>query len=107
MNEAVKRVKIYQAELETPYKFFGLKIAQRKGFSEDHYKLVYEDSIGIPEHTSNEEFCEQLYALFNADTKRPDNYKGHSLSMSDVVVIDDKAYYCDNIGFVEIDWNRK
>lgn len=40
---------------------------------------------------------EAIYKKFNND--RPDDFKGHSLSVSDVVVLDKKAYYVDSIGF--------
>ena len=47
---------------------------------------------------------EAIYAEFNID--RPEDFKGHSLSVSDVLVINrdgtPKCYYVDSIGFKEI-----
>lgn len=40
---------------------------------------------------------EAIFVKFNLD--RPEDFKGHSLSVSDVVVMDDKAYYVDSVGF--------
>ena len=40
---------------------------------------------------------EAVFVKFNLD--RPEDFKGHSLSVSDVVVMDDKAYYVDAVGF--------
>ena len=40
---------------------------------------------------------EAIFEKFNID--RPNDFKGHSLSVSDVVVMDDKPYYVDSVGF--------
>lgn len=40
---------------------------------------------------------EEFFRKFNID--RPDDFKGHSLSVSDVIVLQDKAYYVDRVGF--------
>ena len=39
----------------------------------------------------------QVFVRFNLN--RPEDFKGHSLSVSDVVVMADKAYYVDTVGF--------
>lgn len=44
---------------------------------------------------------EAIYGLFN-DPDRPDDFHGHSLSVSDVVTIDGYAYYCDHIGWQDL-----
>ena len=49
---------------------------------------------------------EDVFVLFQSD--RPDNFQGHSLSVSDVVEVEDAAsitpgfYFCDSIGFKEV-----
>lgn len=43
---------------------------------------------------------ESVYTKFNID--RPDDYKGRSLSVSDVVVAKGNAYYVDTFGFKEL-----
>lgn len=43
---------------------------------------------------------EAVYTKFNIE--RPEDFKGHSLSVSDVVVAKGKAYYVDTFGFKEI-----
>ena len=47
---------------------------------------------------------ERLFIKFNTD--RPDDFKGHSLSVSDVIVTKmngkDTAYFCDRFGFSEL-----
>ena len=48
--------------------------------------------------------CENLFVKFNTD--RPEDFKGHSLSVSDVIVLkmqeDVKYYYVDSFGFKEL-----
>ncbi len=44
---------------------------------------------------------ESLFEKFNLD--RPEDFKGHSLSVSDVVVLGDTAYYVDDVGFKPLD----
>lgn len=43
---------------------------------------------------------EELFFIFNM--RHPSDFKGHSLSMSDVVYLDGKYYYCDSFGFKEL-----
>jgi hypothetical protein len=45
---------------------------------------------------------ERLFIMFNLN--HPADFRGHSLSVSDVVAIEGKHYYCDSIGFVELNW---
>lgn len=43
---------------------------------------------------------EAIYTLFN--TEGHPLHRGHSLSVSDVVVMQDKAYICQSVGFKKI-----
>lgn len=51
-----------------------------------------------------DENLESIYTRFNVD--HPKDFTGHSLSMSDVVVIHqdgkDTAHYCNRVGFAEV-----
>ena len=49
------------------------------------------------------EILEHLFTVFNIN--RPENFHGHSLSVSDIIEINNKYYYCDSIGWVEIEFN--
>ena len=60
-----------------------------------NYNKVYEGDISVKGGTA--EKLEALYEQFNI--QRPEDFKGHSLSVSDVVVLDNKAYYVDTVGF--------
>ena len=51
-------------------------------------------------------YLEDVFVLFHSG--RPDGFRGHSLSVSDVVEVEDAAsmtpgfYFCDSVGFKEI-----
>lgn len=68
-------------------------------FSLDRYCIMYE-SILASNEADDLSMCEELYRIFNIE--RPDDFKGHSMSVSDVVDIDGNLYYCDSFGFVKI-----
>ena len=68
-----------------------------------NYEMVYSGYLENHESdTSN--VLEDIYTMFNIN--HPKDFKGHSLSISDVVVIktekQSKAYYVDSIGFADI-----
>lgn len=72
--------------------------AQGRTVSAANYQRVYEGPIeeGLT--------LEGIYNRFN--TQRPKDFYGHSLSVSDVVVLkrddEEKAFYCDSVGFSEL-----
>ena len=50
--------------------------------------------------TDNPDLRIQLEAIFRKfNLERPDDFTGHSLSVSDVVVVRDQAFYVDSFGF--------
>lgn len=61
------------------------------------YDKVYEADISMLSGKSTGEKLESAFYTFNME--RPEDFKGHSLSVSDVVVLDDTAYYVDSVGF--------
>lgn len=63
-----------------------------------NYDLVYEGSMAdVTENPDLRIQLEAIYRKFNLE--RPDNFTGHSLSVSDVVVVRDQAFYVDSFGF--------
>lgn len=64
------------------------------------YRKVYCNN-GINKESSELELLEKIYILMNRDD-RPYVQKMRSLSVSDVVVLDGRAYYCDSMGFKRI-----
>lgn len=82
------------------YAFRGYKESR---FNLTDYKVVYEGEINKVDE-QDFDICEILFYMFNA--ARPKDFKGRSLSISDVVVITDgqytTKYYCDVVGWVKI-----
>ena len=72
--------------------------AAGKTVDPSNYELVYAGPF-TPGET-----LETIYRDLNVD--HPEDFRGHSLSMSDVVVLreygKDTAHYCDRIGFTEV-----
>ena len=103
------KIKIYQID---PYrddndlKFMGLSYAQNRlgqAFPDcSIYNKVFDGEVSHHD-------LEDIYHLFN--TAPPDGYKGHSLSVSDVVEVEEAQgdapgfYYCDRIGFEAIEFD--
>ena len=82
------------------YRFEPLDAIRRNGLSVEptHYELVYAAPF-TPGET-----LETIYRDLNVD--RPANFHGHSLSISDIVVLreygKDTAHYCDRFGFSKV-----
>ena len=64
-----------------------------------NYELIYTAPL------DGKTTLEDIYRTFNADD-RPAGFRGHSLSVSDVVVVNrggkEEAHYCDSIGFTPV-----
>ena len=91
------KCKIYQAGIEAKNKFMDLEFTNRVygGVNSNDYNVVFDGELPV----SN---LEAIYMLLN--TSRPEGYTGHSLSVSDIVVTEEGAFYCDSFGFTEIDF---
>lgn len=63
----------------------------------ENYNLVYQGTIA---ENAIGDALEELYCMFNMN--RPADFTGHSMSVSDVVVLEGTAWYCDAIGFKRI-----
>lgn len=67
--------------------------------TESRYDKVYEAKAGADDQT-----LEEIFIKFNIN--RPDDFQGHSVSASDVIVLNEDgkrtAWYVDRIGFKEI-----
>ena len=102
-GEPVGSFSIYQLKggNETlDYRFEPLDSIHRNGLSvkPENYELVYEAPLTTKDN------LESIYTRFNVD--RPADFTGHSLSVSDIVVLHqdgkDTAHYCDRTGFSEV-----
>ena len=61
------------------------------------YEVVYEGELDCPEMPNA---LEELFEIFN--DKRPKDFDRRGMSISDVVEIDGKNYYCDFVGWEEL-----
>ena len=102
-DEPVGSFSIYQLKggNETlDYRFEPLDSIHRNGLSvkPENYELVYEAPLTAKDN------LESIYTRFNVD--RPADFTGHSLSVSDIVVLHqngkDTAHYCDRFGFSQV-----
>jgi hypothetical protein len=70
----------------------------------ESYELVYSASLSPTDVRDQGSILEGLYAKFNLD--RPEDFHGHSLSVSDIIVMKQKgqitSYYTDSIGFQKL-----
>ena len=82
------------------YRFEPLDSIHRNGLSvkPENYELIYTAPL------TEKDDLESIYTRFNVD--RPADFTGHSLSVSDIVVLHqdgkDTAHYCDRAGFSEV-----
>ena len=82
------------------YRFEAYESLQEAGLAVDrqNYDLVYTAPL------DGKTTLEDIYRTFNLD--RPADFTGHSLSVSDVVVLTrsgkEKAHYCDSLGFTPV-----
>ena len=72
-----------------------------------NYELVHLKEIPKESLEDKKRACSDLYIEFNADCLRPADYYGHSLSVSDVIVLYDgkeefSSFYVDDIGFNQL-----
>lgn len=92
-------IRIYQINSDRAPKaaFLNLKaLLATMGWSEvdgSIYNLVYDGDFDVCD-------AEAIYTSFN--TEPHEGFKGHSLSVSDVVEMNGKFLFCDTIGFKEI-----
>jgi len=105
-NKALlKRCRVWQLapEVDIMMKFISYETLTSRFGEPDSasYQVVYDGEVETND-------LEALYTKFNID--HPPGYKGHSLSMSDVLELYDENgcafYYCDTCGFKEISFQE-
>lgn len=106
-EKTIMKIRIHQINTERDVqrlKFMNYKyITNRCGgkIPADIYDCIYEGEVEA-------ETLEDIYSIFNL--KHPADFKGHSLSVSDVVenITDSGSefHFCDSIGFVEVKFER-
>lgn len=95
----LQRIKLYQ--INSDRDALGLKF---RPFREKTYPdpACYDKVFDAQIDADN---LEDAFSLFNSADRHPLFY-GHSMSVSDVIVTDEGAFYCDSIGFQKIDFDE-
>lgn len=97
------KYEIFQTNADQEFAFMRWSVATRHGWSFDFYRSVWN---GKEEARDDMDLVNYLYEVFNE--RRPYGFKGHSLSVGDVIMvwgIDDAKptyYYCDTFGWANI-----
>lgn len=95
---------IYQIWADSPgenYAFMNMSFIESHGMQikKEDYKLVYVGEL------SGNMSLDDIFERFNID--RPEDFRGHSLSVSDIVVLNDgekvTAHFVDSISFEQLD----
>ena len=89
---------MYDRRMFTPWEVLN----QTCGFSKHCYKKVYEGEV--EEKDDLVKTLDYLFTKFNI--AHPDDFRGHSLSVSDVVELDGVWYYCDSYGWVNVETEK-
>lgn len=103
----MKKITVYQVNSEAPnarYLLFSrLSLVKKMGLAvtRDSYKVVWQGEVEDKGGTMAT--LEGVFRLLNVGQK-PEGYKGHSLSVSDVIEIDGQFYYTDDFGFKKIEF---
>ncbi len=97
-------IKIYQIDLardKNKVKFASLsRISRYQGT--DHIDPGLYDEV-----FAGEVSCTDLEEVFFAfETNAPPLHRGHSLAVSDVVVTESGAFYCDRVGFKKVEFDE-
>ena len=110
-ENGISAYRIYQVRDDLPDRhermFQNLATLQSDGKDviSDAYSAVYEGNLdGTESGKSAQQVLDGLFEKFNI--AHPDDFRGHSMSVSDVVVLQEngveKAYYVDSLGFKEV-----
>lgn len=98
------RVKIYQMNTDRDrhlIKFLGLESMKKSMGVDSVDSSLYDEVFNAELDTDN---LEEIYTRFN--TEKHPLHRGHALSVSDVVVTDKGAFFCDSVGFKQIEFDE-
>lgn len=70
------------------------------GVDPDEYECTFNGDLNVKD-------LEDVYSTFNISSLVPKGYHGRSLSVSDVVVTPDGAFFVDRIGFKKLDFDER
>lgn len=74
------------------------RVTKEENIEKEQYKTVYSGTI--EEDLNINQILENIFIKFNIS--HPKDFKGHSLSTNDIVVLDNEAYLCDMVGWKKV-----
>ncbi len=106
-----QKFRVYQLDfkgIETyPFAFRGIEAMYKAGFEQppaESYQLVHDGELTHPRDQTEKAVLEHIFSLCNDEL--PEGYRGHSLSMSDIVELYDgdnrDFFYCDEFKFIPV-----
>ncbi len=98
----IKLYQINQNRDEERRALLSTEALARRGFGpkvidSSIYDCVFEGTVNCSD-------LEEVYTLFNVNP--PEDFQGHSMSVSDVVVEGRTAFFCDSIGFRQVTFDE-
>ena len=98
----MKQFRIYQLPIESNAKFMGLDFVTEHNIMPklEDYNMVGESELYEKADATTTGLLDSIFSTLN--TCHPDWFKGHSLSVSDIVELDGKFYYCDSFGWEQV-----
>lgn len=97
-EKETKLVKVYQAKIDTPYVFFDFDVAYKRFDFEKDYNKVYERETEV----SKDHALDDIFEMGNMGELQQYADRMRSISVSDIIEIDDKFYYVEGFGFKDI-----
>ena len=101
------KYEIYQVKKEMINKgiaFKGTNMMRSLGLEIDinNYNKTYEKEVpvGLKSDVDDDTILESLFILFNVSP--PEDFKGRSMSVSDIVILKGRTYFCDTAGWTRL-----
>lgn len=98
------KVKVYQIDVDTDprdvmFRDYSRTIASG-GIDPANYAKTFDGELDV-------KTLDEIYAAFNIASLVPAGYNGRSVSISDVLVTPEGAFFVDRIGFKKIDFDEQ
>ena len=93
------KIKLYQIKEDLDMRGLAFlryeSVEKHGGVRREEYVLVYEGDVPADD-------LEDVYVIFNRYELMPEGFAGRFLSVSDVIVIEEGAFFCDTYGFIKL-----
>lgn len=90
-------IKQWKDKINYPF-FLDYEYARKHGFDLSKYESIYEGLLEDEKDVNPG--LEKIFTIFNNSI--PSDFKGHSLSVGDVVELDGVDYFVEPVGFTKV-----